>query len=735
MVVPESVKFHESIQAQFALLSERVQGWIEGKPIPDDQELLLEALHLTRKIDPLQLLSFATLQAFAGQRSDSSYLGDRPVQQCHLELIQGLMLTLPIGSYSRSAVMTDKHSWEIFELIRDSLLAFSINFHKDEYTGRDAKDAANSIVNDARQETLFVRNQAFGHQVKALIRRIFAPVDVSMKEACEFTADELMDFVLAIWKSVNDRASKYYTKLEIIRHKTSRTEICQEFAHQFGLSDSEKRKFREQFDPNLDEQGLFNALHTATSNRCTRIFTFSFAELKKLFPSNISDPALKRLLDKLSLKFGDLRNFDTNFFFLGNPVWVQPVIQLSETDYYFAGLGAFFSFPLEILLSVLKEHAQIVDHFHQGKGKILESWVLEGVAKYFPAQEIYRNVLRTQPVHGEDGENDIVVLTDRLLFLIEAKSGEAEPGALRGGYPSLKASLEHLAVEPGDQSGRFIEFLTTHPGRQQFTTGDTARDLVIDFAQVRRVIRLSITLDGLGILAAKVHRLKTAGLATNTWDPAPCMSLFDFLMCTELLDSAPVLLHYFASREAIERMNCWRSDEQDFLGLYIREGYSSLSASPGGEHELYGESKHVFDYFYNQFKGTPSAKPTIALPETWAKLCEVANATRSPNWTESMLLLLSVPSKLQKDAELCIKQLTAIALDSNATISASFQFPKSTIPDLQPFVLSYAACPNAQAITTALQQGQDQGANHRPTLIAVNDCSSNGLPALDTSSS
>jgi hypothetical protein len=288
------------------------------------------------------------------------------------------------------------------------------------------------------------------------------------------------------------------------------------------------------------------------------------------------------VLDRWTLKFGDLQDRVAEHLFLGNPVWEKPIIQLDDKTFFWPIPGLFISFCLELIESVIRPDAEFYSKYERRRSKFLEDEVERLFRSEFPRGTIYRGSQWYDPVSGKNFENDLLLVIDSYIVVIEAKSAKVTKSARRGADASLQDAIQKLMIEPTMQARRFSHYLQTNRQLHRFHTrrGEINE---VDSSNVREVICLSVTLDALGATASRWPDLHGAGFTANETGLSPTLSLADLETVCEILAGTGEKLHYLLRRAQFEKSATYIGDELDLLAFYIDTDLTSEKRSSTGD--------------------------------------------------------------------------------------------------------------------------------------------------------
>lgn len=635
---------------------------LKGEPL-DDQVILYDLIRKIRRFDPLVLLSLFYFLALARVKDSNESVESHVLQQSHFELLQALALRIELRQYAKNMFIPAQQSHEIAQDLVDAFMAAYFILLR----GKSREEPSIKPKDDAYGQALFVRNQGTQSQIREFVRRFFEPLEHESQCEFGFTVHQLFDAMWRLHTSIEHRFSAFFTKLTTVLRAGSRTAIW--------------NKLEVTFQPNKREEALLSTsvrqveelplyaqeLMSLCFRWARRTCVFSVDEVLELLPTTSKDQLI-RAMKQISFSFGELSGTDLNHVFLGNPVRNKPLICLDEKQYLMAGICLFHSYPFEVGLELLSTVPGARDKFHARKGKILEDWIFELTRAVFGIARTFKNLLRTVPLHGEDGENDVLVFTDGLLLLIEAKSGEADEAVARAAHMSIRNAAQHLIAEPARQSTRLIRFLQRTEKEQVLQSRDGQRTLTISINDVRRVVRVSVTLEYLGMLSSRIAKFRDANILPNDSDLAPTMNLLDFDIVATILDKPSYFIHYLSKREELEMQADLQCDEQDWLGFFLRFGFTDKAVEKLKTSQLMGCSQYHASYV-NEGKGS---KPVPGTCELFTKLLPIIDQGMIDGWTFAGPCLLDCPQDLASRIDQVVNQLDQVCAANTGSGSVTF---------------------------------------------------------------
>jgi hypothetical protein len=389
-----------------------------------------------------------------------------------------------------------------------------------------------------------------------------------------------------------------------------------------------------------------------------RTFEFSLSDWMAAYPEPVAEEAMRSVLALWSFRPGDLAKHDKEHFFLNNPIWSRPIIQIDDARYFWPLLQMFMSFGLEMLEALVDRFPEQKRQYeNEIRPKYLEDEAARVLKVAFPQSTILRGSLWRDPATGKDFENDILLALDSFLIVAECKSGGIAPSARRGGQ-RLEFAVRELITEPADQSARFAGYLLEKRGPHAF---QTRRGVVneCDTTKVRHVIRLSLTLDFFGPLTCMSRLLQKGGIMKGSIPNAVTMPVVALETSFDFLEGVHQKLHYLSRRAAWESHVDYMADEYDLLAFYIATGFN-VGAFEFESHQslmIYGLSEQLDAYFRAKLLGQPVPKPCLNLTQWWRDILAQSETRRFESWTDVGMFLLSADHSEQWNFEKACKRL------------------------------------------------------------------------------
>ena len=351
---------------------------------------------------------------------------------------------------------------------------------------------------------------------------------------------------------------------------------------------------------------------------------------------------LEHFVHNNNLKHDKLEHFHNN-----NPVWLKPVLQVSDTEYFCPEPIVLFSFIDEIVSDLVGDVnlQKLRDH----KAIYLENKVYIELCKVFSKSNIVRNCKWSGKQNGKivGYENDILVKVDDTLLIVEAKSGGIKPEARRGADLSLKEVTRKLFFNPCRQSERLENtIMNFQDNEDKKNLKKLSKKLGVVISDVREVIRLNVTLKDLPYIQSNTKRL----LEIFDYDisvACPTMSLSDFISVCDILNDPVFFLDYLKKRFSLEKSKeyNYETEEINLLDVYLKE-LSLNFESRNVPFCLTGKWK-AEDYLSDILRVYKKPKPSI--PKNYIRLIDQFRNSRTYGWMSVCRHLLSFHVKNIED--------------------------------------------------------------------------------------
>ncbi|MDF3058497.1 MAG: hypothetical protein K0R17_2712, partial [Rariglobus sp.] len=522
----------------------------------DFKDSVVRLTTAVRGFNPLQLLAhFAYYDQIHLHHSRGKY-GYSPTAQSLVEWLQSLVLQVPETEVQ--AVLDECPAGNQLHEVNKALNTAQECFGLMRLAHTRGPDPAGMAAELIRQHTAFVRNEGYGWQLQRLHREIFRPLDAEFRKREGVSLSEAAAFLWAVVESVQRRINEDFNQRRKIIGQRMVKGVITEFAALVGQNSEQVRNDMAEFAHDIEK--VRSAVMNWLDFRNFRLFYFSEDDLAGLFSTGVARETVRKILDQLSIKWGELAGTDSEKLILDNPVWTRPFFAVGGGRFYCPVIGLVQSFGLEIVEGLLRAHQDLWDTYgHSIRGTYLEDRTEAAVRAAYPQSKVYRG-LKWPGADGKDYENDVLVLIDTHALIFECKSGRVRALAQRGHGEAMKTEIEKIVGDPSRQGRRFADYLLAQKGMVRLPDV-TGKMQDLDLKQLLRATTVNVTLDYLGHLAVQQRLLHSASLVAADTVLTATLPLHELELVLELLDRPAFSTHYFRRRSEIASANDMLAEE------------------------------------------------------------------------------------------------------------------------------------------------------------------------------
>lgn len=340
---------------------------------------------------------------------------------------------------------------------------------------------------------------------------------------------------------------------------------------------------------------------------CLWVFDLYAEELEEHALPEFAPGAVRRIVDRLALKPGDLEDGNLEHLHLDNPVRTRPFVAIGDRRYCFSpsSVPDSQSGILERLL--VGSTGAVREKLGAARGDALEAMAVEAIRRMLPSAVVLDGWEWTDPRDGRGYESDVIVLLDDVVMIFEAKGNVVSDKSMRGSETWFK-DLDRIVVEACEQAHR-LDTLLSDDGAKPLALTKDGETLTIDPATVHGVVRFGVALErvtfGSYVPGTFLHdRIAAAGVR-----PMPMFTIGDLWQIEQLLDDEAQRFHFLMRRAQLEDECAFAADEQDLLALYLLNGFNDPRLV-GRTLEIYGLSAKLAYYQ----KGSPHHDPRVPAP-------------------------------------------------------------------------------------------------------------------------
>ncbi len=620
---------------------------------------VVEIRSILLSYNPLILLAGLSYYFFTAYEGMDRILDEsQEVLQFHAELLQGMIMQHPADGFDDNYFQLPDYL-RIRKLLQGAATAFALKRLRDAAPSMSDEEKHLLFIKEvARSQTMIIRNWAYPHQVITITRDLFSNVDKGFVNLYGITVGGLLTMFDRAIDKIEARLNRHRKALVPVAKATDLDTAVRQYFEGFpDLKDSPEELIDTlKSDKNsLEEAKRLIIRHS--NLRLPSIYSFSIKELVSFYPEPVTEQVILKVLEKISLRFGELEDTDIEHLFLNNPIWSKPIIDIGKGEYFFPVPALYYSFCIDIFRELTAVDPELLKTYEKARARYLEQRVREVLERSFPDAQIFCGSQWYDSGSEEIYENDVLVQLDSHIILIEAKSGRVTPPARRGAKLRLSDTIEKLIIEPAKQGSAFEEYLLSHPDIHEFSTKRGTINKV-DSRNTKKVIRLSVTLDPFNLIGVTWPVMQRAGFIPNDVQLTPTICLPDLEVILEILESPFEILHYLSRRSDLEAHTAYVGEELDLLGFYLDNQFNieemEFRDSPIMMEHM---SKVIDEFFPGRGQLDESKKPKCKRAKWWKDILDAIRQRKPQRWTELGVMLLDVPYERQKALEKGIQRI------------------------------------------------------------------------------
>lgn len=635
------------------------------------------------------------------------------IEQHHIEVLQALWLTLERWEWGGEPASNQQIQTAI-----DAVKALATTFHQRRMIQLEAlRDDLDGLVNTGLQErmrdhTQMVRNWGYYDDMVRIVRGLHAPLDAAFAGHHGYGASDLVDIADALVALHQERIGGRFVLLKDIFRGPTRKAIVHGFFTRYEGVEGDPDAFL----ASLPKRMPLRHLRMLLLSHADRWLVMEMRVEPRVIAERLGKPLalVAKVFAALGMYPGALRQHEKEHFFLSNPVWLKPAVQVDD-DFLFFAPQSLVSFLPSILRNLFAE-AGLTKALEKRRTAYLEEEMARVIGEALPSATLLPNV--EWYWEGVRYETDLIAVIDRVVLIAEAKSGALTASGLRGAPDSVRKHVRSLIVEPAIQSARLRAILlAARDGAGDALAVANGLGLELDPAKIDTILRVSVTLDDFSTLASAQSDLKRAGLVPDDVDLPPTMGLADLSTCAHILDDPLYFLHYLAKRERFQGRVPIFGDELDYLGTYLVCGLELPEIEAGTHKGVFsGMSQAIDRYYVGRGIGRNGAKPRPAVEPYVAAVLARLRSRATPSWTTMGLSLLdAIPPGSEEFVEEALEELAEQVSEIGPD------------PDRPGALVASGVCGNAVAVFHVFPKALEEGVLDRMVLLA-----DDAMETLDT---
>lgn len=292
----------------------------------------------------------------------------------------------------------------------------------------------------------------------------------------------------------------------------------------------------------------------------------------------------RKVVEAVAIQFEENADF-LNPNFKGLPLndslsHLKPIISHNGEHYVFAfGLLTrnIFTITEKLISDGDKKYYDrkfLGNDFAGSRDNYLENAATALFKAFIPNAKAHPN-LKYRPGQTDDSGNrieteaDLVLESEKAVYIIEMKAGGLSAPSRRGALKSLTGQLGKTVGYGAYQSFRAYDYLKSDPSAEFYDDKGT----IVLLDATKKIFRITITLEHLSGFLVNLFDLQVLGIVEHNVKFAWTCSLFDLIIFSEILDNEDDFIDYLEQRiDLYANTSVEVDDEIDFLGYYLDNG-------------------------------------------------------------------------------------------------------------------------------------------------------------------
>lgn len=512
----------------------------------EDKFQTIEELIL-KNFDPLDVLAYVSaknLLADPETYTESSFQG----KQLFPEIIQNIVLKNKIEKYGTETnrdniSQIDGHLSDLFSKLINYITA-------DTLVRTDLTPVEKDIYVRVLFNFLMLRGDAYPQHYKQITLKLFSQIkDILAPKG--FTIEQYWSTLEELWRQIqynyNEPPKRLFEEhskfVEFAREEEKKRTSPREIIEKFKADFASRKK---EIDPVLSK--LTDLL------------------LKGSFEIEINNRTNQKLLDLLSMNFGDNRDWSSPLD--KSDIAIKPIIKINDKYYCFlvVHLGRNV---IQIIESILSDKEKQQIKYSDIKGNFFEEKALKLLDDLIKG-ETYHNLK-----YPKGNEIDGIIVLNDLVFLIEIKGRKRR--IVAGVSDVLKLTKEDFEAhinQAFEQTKKALNYINS---KDMVEFKDEKGIVVLKLQKdvIKKIYLINVTLENFSDLSLNLNLIKSwdSNLIKGKQYPW-IVSIYDLLVINELLEKQTnAFLKYLDERIEVERKNNLQAiDELDFFGYFLDHG-------------------------------------------------------------------------------------------------------------------------------------------------------------------
>lgn len=631
--------------------SRKIIDEVQKVNLKDYNESLVKLQKILRDYNPIVILSFiANYGLTIGIGENSIQEHTRQIHQSHVEICQALILQVAVENFNNKTP-TPEILQNVLDLLEKIIVSNQLKNHESSFLDLSKNEVNIRKVREyVASHTQVVRNWGNFNQVKTISNEIYSKMDDLLLKEYKFTSSNVIDLFNYLVKTTEKRNTITFNIFRELRKIKNTNDLVYRYHELINSNKFEAEELINYLNKinDLNQKDVLMLVYSYhTDQYLPANYIFDYVEIAK--DLKINKDALESIIEKFTYIFGDLKDFKTEYLFLGNPIWTKPLILINENEFFCPMPQLFFSFIFKSFDNLIENIDK--NKLSENKADYLEDKIEEIVKIKFPNENTVKSLKWKGFDDGKEKEfeTDLITFIDNYAIIFEAKSGKIDESSLRGAPKRLERDIKNLLVAPNIQSRRLKEklvYLINNPSVED----ELREKLPVELNKVKKVLRVSVTLEYFASLQSNIYGLKETAWIPENYDPCPTMNIADFETLFDIFDSSTQIINYLEIREELESSIRYEGDELDLIAVYMENHLNLAEINPKWSLRMNGMSKKIDDYYQLKEFNPKIEKPKPKMNKYFEKILAQIEERKPYGWVQ----LGSIIYRLYPDDQLKI---------------------------------------------------------------------------------
>ncbi|MEV1005265.1 hypothetical protein [Nonomuraea sp. NPDC050202] len=511
------------------------------------------------------------------------------------------------------------------------------------------------------ERELLLRNLGYPHMQERLLRGLFGepPVSDLLVTTLGFTIEQALKVIDGLHRVIENA---YWDSVDAAREHVLAAPRAADAVATGSAATRRPQRGRKVVDrERLDRsRASVAAIAAIVSDRLGRRIAITAEQLAAMLDESCS--AIEAVLQLFSQPFGTRPAVDLveDYFRGRNPLRTRAVLHDPAIGYFPVNIGNLLFGLRELIEDAFKQH-NVFDLYAKHRGDWVEEAAVAALQERLAPEEVHRNI-EFVLADGRAVESDALLVCDRVALAIEAKAVSLTPRARSGDPARMSRDLTRIVADTVQQADRLRTTLA-RDGRLRVRDRNQAE---FDFAHVRRVFPIAVTLEDVTSVTGSASAFVDAGILPSRRELPWIVSLFDLWVICEIAEGPAQLLHYLQQHEQAINLNMiTASEELDLFMMFLDQGlylgdHVDQDGNPTTEFFTLSMTDPLDAYYLHQTgqRRTPAPKPRQEWsPKAFRELTTQLECERPDGWTTAALNLHQGDRNVRNEVATMVRRL------------------------------------------------------------------------------